>query len=140
MLKNRVFKYTFLFLIGGFAYYFLEIATRGYSHYSMIICGGLCFIFSGLLNQIFGWEIALISQMVISSLIITSLEFITGIIVNLCFRLNVWDYSDIPYNILGQVCLKYTLIWFLLSLVCIFVDDWIRYALFGEEKPRYKLL
>lgn len=43
----------------------------------------------------------------------------------------------LPFNILGQISLPFTLIWFLLSGVIIIVDDWLRYKLFKEDKPRY---
>lgn len=139
-MNSKILKYLFLFLVGGFSYYFLEILFRGRSHYSMIICGGVCFILTGMLNQIIGFKMALISQMVISSLIITMVEFITGVIFNIWLNMNVWDYSDVPYNLFGQICLPYTILWMFVSLLCIFVDDLIRYKMFGEEKATYKIL
>lgn len=131
-------KYLFLFLIGGFSYFYIEILYRGYSHFSMIICGGLALIFCGLLNQLMNFHISLITQMILSSLIITGLEFITGCIVNLKFHWNVWDYSSMPYNLYGQICLAYSFIWLVLSLLCIFLDDLIRWKIFDEAKPKYK--
>lgn len=132
-------KYTFLFLTGGFAYGSLENLTRGYSHISMFIAGGICFILIGLLNEVYSWNMAFISQMVISSLIITTVEFITGLIVNVWLKQNVWDYSKLPYNIMGQVCLLFTNIWFFLSPLAILLDDYLRYFLLKEEKPHYKI-
>ena len=70
---------------------------------------------------------------------ITLIEFISGFILNIIMQLHIWDYSNMPLNILGQVCLPFMLLWFILSLVAIVADDWIRYLLFGEEKPHYKL-
>lgn len=52
---------------------------------------------------------------------------------------NVWDYSDQPFNLLGQICLSYTLLWIPLSAVAIVLDDFLRCLLFGEEWPRYTL-
>lgn len=134
------FKYLFLFLIGGFSYFYIEIIYRGFSHFSMIICGGLALIFCGLLNQATHFHMSLITQMILSSLVITSLEFITGYIVNIRLGWNVWDYSYMPYNFLGQICLAFSLIWLVLSIVCIFLDDLIRWQIFDEEKPKYRLL
>ena len=128
-----------LFLIGGFAYYMTEILYRGYSHYSMFILGGLCFCIIGELNQVYYWDMAFISQMFLSSIIITVLEFITGCIVNLLLNFHVWDYSHMPYNVLGQICLPFTVIWFFFSIIPIVLDDWIRYWFFGERKPKYKI-
>ena len=134
------YKYMFLFLIGGFSYYFIEIAFRGYSHFSMFICGGLAFVLSGALNQWSHFEMSLISQMFLSMVIITGLELVTGLIVNVWLQLNVWDYSAMPYQFMGQICLLYSVLWMALSLVCIFVDDLLRWKIFKEEKPRYKIL
>lgn len=133
-------KYLFLFFVGGSAYYCLEILTRGFSHFSMFICGGLCFIGCGLLNEFIGIKMSLISQMVLSAGIITLLEFITGCIVNLWLGWHVWDYSRLPYNFKGQICLQFSIVWFFLSLIAIFLDDYLRYKLFDEEKPHYKIL
>lgn len=134
------YKYIYLFLIGGLTYYNIEILWRGYSHISMIICGGLCFLSIGGLNQFFGSGLSLLQQMAISSIIITTLEFITGLIVNRWLKLNVWDYSDLPLNILGQVCLPYTIAWFFLSLGAIFLDDTLRHFIFQEPWPVYYIL
>ena len=57
---------------------------------------------------------------------------------NLMLGLHIWDYSDMPFNFLGQICLPFTILWLFLSLLCIFVDDWLRHALFHEEKPHYR--
>lgn len=133
-------KYLFLFFVGGAAYYCLEIISRGYSHYSMFLCGGLCFIGCGILNESVKIEISLISQMVLSSLLITTMEFITGCIVNLWLGWKVWDYSRLPYNFKGQICLIFSVVWFFLSLAAIILDDYLRYKLFDEEKPYYKIL
>ncbi len=137
---NRFMKYILLFLVGGFAYGALEDLTRGYSHISMFVAGGICFILIGLLNEVYTWDFSLVGQMLISSIIITVIEFIAGLIVNVWLKLNVWDYSDQPYNILGQVCLLFTNIWFFVSLFGILLDDYLRYFLLGEEKPHYKIL
>lgn len=136
---NNFMKYTFLFLAGGFAYGGIENLFRGYSHISMCIAGGICFILIGLLNEIYSWDMSLVSQMVISSLIITFVELTTGIIVNLWLKLNVWDYSTLPYNFMGQICLLYTNIWFLLSVFGILMDDYLRYFMLKEEKPHYRI-
>lgn len=136
--QQFIFKYLFLFLVGGFTYFYMEILFRGFSHFSMIICGGLAFIFCGAINQITHFRISLISQMILSMFIITALEFITGVIVNIGLGWNVWDYSHMPYNLYGQICIAYSTIWLLLSLVCITVDDLIRWKIFDEEKPVYR--
>lgn len=48
---------------------------------------------------------------------ITFVEFIVGCIVNLQFKMRVWDYSALPFNLLGQICLRFCCVWFLLSFM-----------------------
>lgn len=132
-------KIFILFLIGGFIYVAIELGFRGHSHWTMFLLGGLCFILIGGLNNYIPWEMSIIKQGVIGALIVTSLEFIFGLVLNLYLNLGIWDYSNMPFNILGQICLPFSIAWFFLSLVAIFVDDWLRYILFKEEKPHYHL-
>lgn len=134
------YKYLFLFITGGFAYFYMEIAFRGYSHYSMIICAGLAFIICGSTKKLFKKRISFVSQMIFSCLVITLLEFITGYIVNIRLGMNVWDYSDLPYNFMGQICLFYSLLWLSLSIICILIHDFICWFIFDEEKPHYRLI
>ena len=133
-----IIKYVVLFIMGGLIYMNLEILWRGYTHWTMGVLGGICFICLGLINELLSWETPLVLQMLIGSTIITILEFITGCIVNLWLGWNVWDYSDLPYNFLGQISLFSSIGWIGLSLVGIVLDDYLRYWLFHEEKPRYK--
>lgn len=130
-------KYVFLFLFGAFAYCEIEILFRGYTHWSMGILGGICFILCGLINEKFQPPPPLWIQMGICTLIITALEFLTGVILNLGLQLNIWDYSHLPFNLFGQICLPFAIIWYFLSLPAIVVDDLLRHFLFGEEMPKY---
>ena len=133
-------KQFILFSIGGVSYLVIELLWRGSSHWSMFLLGGLCFFLIGIMNECCLGEVPILPEMVLGSCIITLLEFITGYIVNIKLGMNVWDYSYMPFNVMGQVCLPYMGLWFILSGVCIVVDDYLRYALFGEEKPHYKLI
>lgn len=132
------FKYLVLFLIGGALYYSLEKLFRGYSFLAMAVCGGLCFIICGAVNEK-ARCMPLVLQMLISACEITAIEFAVGLILNIWLGLNMWDYSNMPGNILGQICPQFMAIWFLISAVGIFLDDLIRWVLFGEEKPHYHL-
>ena len=96
-----------------------------------MLCGGLDQTFS---------KMGVLIQMIVSAVIITELEFFTGCIVNIILGYNVWDYSDMPFNLMGQICLSYSVLWMLLSIVIIYVDDVIRSRLFGEKMPAYKLI
>ena len=77
-------------------------------------------------------------QMFICAVGITAIEFLSGYILNIVLGLGIWDYSNMPFNIIGQICLPFTVAWYILSLLAIVLDDHLRYWIFGEEKPRYK--
>ena len=132
-------KELILFCIGGASYILIEIIWRGYSHWTMFILGGICFILIGGINNYIDWNMKLWKQMILGSLSVTIAEFITGCILNLGFHMHTWDYSRMPFNLFGQICLAYTILWFFLSLLAIWADDIIRWQLFGEEKPHYRL-
>jgi len=138
-LSHYFIKYLFMFWFGGATYASIEVITRERSHWSMIILGGICFLCLGEINKLLPWKTPLTLQMLIGSILITGLEFITGYIVNIKFGLNVWDYSNLPFNLMGQICLSASFIWFLLSAVGIFLFDYLDYWFFKGEKPWYKL-
>ena len=93
----------------------------------------------GSINEFYTYDVPLIRQMMIGASIVTFVEFICGCIVNLWLGWNIWNYSDMPFNILGQICLPYMVLWSLLSGVAIILDDWLRYWWFEEEKPHYRV-
>ena len=138
MIKN-ILKYLFLFAVGGATYVLIEILARGFSHWTMFVVGGICFVLVGIINEATP-KIPLLQQMILSAAIITAIEFVSGCILNIWLGLNIWDYSDEVGNVLGQICPSHTLYWFLLSLVGIVLDDYIRHYFFGEEKPKYTII
>ena len=109
-------KDSILFLTGSCAYPTLEMAWRGHTHYSMALAGGVCLclidhICCGMLEGR-----SLFTRCLAGSGLITGVELAAGIIVNQVMGLGVWDYSDMPMNIMGQVSLPYSVLWFGLTL------------------------
>ena len=110
------------FLIGGLLYQMVEILWRGYTHPSMFIVGGLCFVLLGLLNEIGPCRNApLLVHMVLAAGIVTAV----GLVLNVWLGLGVWDYSGLPGNFMGQVCIWFALLWLLLSLPAMKLEDWL---------------
>ena len=105
----------------------------------MFLLASFLFILIGLINEFLSWDTPLFIQSIIGAIIVTVFEFITGCIVNLWLGLNIWDYSNEPLNVMGQICLPFTLIWIVLSCIAIILDDYLRYYIFNEEKPHYKV-
>ena len=139
MEMKRYHKELILGFIGGLLYIIIELIWRGYSHWTMFALGGLCFVCMGRINEVIPWNMPLWLQVLIGTVIITVLEFVTGCIVNLWLGWNVWDYSNVPFNILGQICLPYIFLWMPISLTGIVLDDVLRYYLFKEEVPHYNI-
>lgn len=108
--------------LGGLLYILVEILWRGYSHWTMVLLGGVCFVLCGILDEV-QHKPHIILQMLQGAIIITALEFITGCIVNLWFGWQVWDYGDLPFNILGQVCLYFFFTWFFLAYLVIKTEN-----------------
>lgn len=111
--------------VGGTAYYALELLCRGYSHWSMAICGGICLDAIYHINRRWNKKHILL-RAAAGAAVITAVELVCGCLVNLTFHLNVWDYSHLPLNFLGQICLPFSLLWMGLCLplcaICSFVD------------------
>ena len=119
-------------------YYGIEIGFRGHSHWCMGIIGGICFLACGAVNEIFPKSLPMQLQMLFGGIVITAVEFMAGMILNVILGMNLWDYSDMPFNVAGQICLPFAAVWILLAGVAIVLDDYLRYWMFEEEKPEYR--
>ena len=136
---KAILKHAVLALCGGCVYFLIEMAWRGHSHWTMAVLGGVCFVLIGEINEFIPWNMPLVLQGAIGSGTVTLLELVSGIILNLWLGLGIWDYSNMPFNFLGQICLPFSLLWVALSVVAVILDDWLRYWLFGEDRPTYTL-
>lgn len=140
MKTKNVIKMVVLLLIGGTTYFGIEMLWRGYSHWTMALVGGICFVLIGAINEYIPWDMGFIDQALLGAIIVTAVEFISGLILNVWLGLGIWDYSSLPMNVMGQICLPFFFAWIALSAVAIVVDDYLRYWLFKEEKPHYQLI
>ena len=105
-----------LFMIGGCAYPLLEIVWRGHTHSSMAIAGGLCMCAIHFVCNKRMKTQPLVLKCLAGAGIITGIELIIGVVVNKWLQLQVWDYSHQPFNILGQVCLPFSILWAFLTI------------------------
>lgn len=106
---------TMIFFIGAFGYYNIEVLYRGYSHWTMFLAGGLAFLCLYILFNT-SFSLPYWACCCIGALIITAIEFSVGIVVNRWLGWHIWDYSKLPCNILGQVCLLFSIIWLILCI------------------------
>lgn len=124
--------------LGGGAYVLVELWWRGRSHVSMFLLGGLCFWLIGRLDRRAPMPVAV--QACLGACVVTGLELLTGLVVNCWLGLGVWDYSSLPMNFQGQICLYYFVLWIPLSAGAVFLEDAARRVLFGTPMPKYKMI
>lgn len=143
------------FFVFGSTYLNIEIVARAYvdslvgfngiSKWSlcgwtslwMFLIGGLCGVLIGILNdKPKYYNLRMWQQMLIGGSLITIVELTSGIYLNLYLHLNIWDYSYAKYNLWGQICIRDSILWCLLTIPIIWLDDALSHYFYGEEKPK----
>lgn len=130
----------------GTLYFFIEVAwktLRGKPEaisWTMLLLAVILAVPLERFGAELPWDMPLIWQSVICGAAITAVEFAAGLVLNVWLGLGVWDYSSMPGNVLGQVCPQFLVMWVALSAVGIVMLDWMRYAVEGGERPRYRVL
>lgn len=122
---SRIKELFIVFGVGAFLYGGIEVAFRGYTHWSMFLTGGIIFYSLYLMFGYIG-KGRILLKCIMGCVIITTGEFLVGCVVNLLFGMDVWDYSDQVLNIFGQICLLFSLGWFFLSIPASFIASGIR--------------
>ena len=137
-----IIKNIILFLVGYCAYIAIEVTFRGVSYPLMGICAGLAVIIIDKINDYISWDIDIILQGVIGSIVITIFELIIGEISLRTELLPImWNYSNVPLNFDGVVCVPFSLIWIGLSIIGILVADTINYYIINIQPcPYYKCM
>ncbi len=107
-----------MFPMGALGYGLIEILWRGYTHPSMLTAGGICFVFFAKIGEKLK-NASVFKKAIIGSGFITFIELVFGIIFNIILKKNVWDYSKMPLNFKGQICLLYSVFWGFLSIIFI---------------------
>lgn len=139
-LKRTFFQLFAAFWVGAIAYGSVEVIERGYSHISMACLGGISMVAIHLLNDDRRSGAHTLPLLVLSSLFITSLEFLAGEILNVYLKMHIWSYSGMAYNIDGVICLSYTGCWLLLSFAGMVIDDLMRWQMFRERADFYYII
>lgn len=126
-----ILKYAVVFCAGGLLYGALEILFRARTHWSMMVAGGICAVFLYLIavkNNESVWK-----KWVMGGMVITTIEFVTGIIVNVVLGWHVWSYESSWANLFGQICLLFSLLWILLSIPGIWLMALIERHIFNNR-------
>lgn len=115
-------EYVIILIVGGLSYGALELLWRQHTHWSMLVAGGICFLSMYIIfNR--NPDMNYLLRGMTGSLIITSVELVFGCIFNIWLKMDVWDYSRFYFNLWGQICLVYSILWGILtipvSILCI---------------------
>ncbi len=134
---SRVLKLLCIWFLMGMVYFVIEgiwrIPKGGDANISMLFVGGLCGLLIGSINQIPKfYNMSVFKQSLIGTGIVLVIEYIAGYILNIKMGLDIWDYSDMFFNINGQICLEFGLLWLLLMPAAIWLEDFIRFKFWNE--------
>ena len=114
-----------IFIFGAVNYTAIELLWRGHTHWTMALAGGLCAMLIYVFNMEFS-NVGLIGKCFAGAVIITSVELVTGLIVNMTLKWDVWDYSQRAFNFLGQICPTYFVCWFFLCIPVVKLFDYFQ--------------
>lgn len=128
---ERLMENFLVLLTGGVGYVCLEELARGRSHWSMAVCGAVCFWFLYQLTDSCP-NSALLLRALVGALFITCTECLFGCIFNRWLGLGIWDYSHLPFQFLGQICLPFSLLWFALCIPALLLCGWMRRTIFWK--------
>lgn len=118
------------FFIYGFLGWCTEVAFAAFKEHRFVNRGFL----NGPICPIYGFGVTavvwLLSQYndnliflyIASVILVTVLEGITGYLLEKIFHARWWDYSQMPWNIGGYVCLFFSLIW---GVACVVIVDFV---------------
>lgn len=133
-------KKIILFITGFCLYITIEVCFRGYSFPLMGCVGGTAMILLDEVNNKISWDIDMSIYGLIGTGLITLFELIIGETLRFFNQLPMWDYSNMPLNFDGVICLPFSIVWFFLSYIGVFLADGINYYMFEElPVPYYKL-
>lgn len=138
-MKRILFKNSILFIVGFCIYITAEVLYRGYSYPLMGVCAGTVIIFLDKINDLLSWDIDILWQCAFGSLLITLMELLIGKAFLAGYLPVMWDYSSVPLNYEGIICMPFSLIWAVLSFAAVLLADAINYYVFQELPiPYYK--
>ena len=136
----RLSRLFILWFCMGMIYLTIEGLWRGWTNIVMLPIGGFCGVAIGALNQSPAfYKAKMVWQCLIGAVIVLTVEFISGIILNVWLKLGIWDYTGKFGNIAGQICAQYGILWFLLMPFAIWAEDYLRWLFWHEDNP-YSIL
>ncbi len=119
--------YLALFYVYGFLGWLLEVIFHLFKSHKFInrgfLKGPICPIYGVGMVALVWFLSPFIDNVVILfvlAVILTSLlEYMTGYLLEVIFQNKWWDYSQMPLNVKGYICLPFSLIWGVLGVILV---------------------
>lgn len=131
---------------GGCVYFLIEVAYKTLTghperiSWTMLVLAIILSIPLERCGAEMPWKWPLWLQAIACAALVTGTELIAGIILNIWLGLDIWDYSPMKFNFMGQICVQFSAIWIILCFFFIPIFDFMRYIVLGGEKPAYKII
>lgn len=136
----RVEEIILCFFVYGFVGWCTEVAFSAVKRRKFVnrgfLNGPICPIYGfGILSVILilaDYQDNIIKLYCMSAIVVTLLEWVTGVVLEKLFHHKWWDYSNEPFNIQGHICLPFSLAWGIACVIVIryvhpFTLKWIRF-------------
>ena len=133
---KKLSEYLFLWAVGGCLYYTFEIVFRGFSQWTMFVLGGLCLVFCTAQGRAGRWRDPLGIQILRCMIFVTPANLLQESLSTNGWNLGIWDYSNVPFQLFGQICLPFMALFGLLCTIGIYMGGYLLHVLYGEEKPK----
>lgn len=128
---------------GGTVYFLLEVVYKTISgrpeaiSWTMLVLAVILCVPVERCGAELPWDCPLWLQALCCAALVTAVELAAGVGLNLWLGLKIWDYSQMPGNLWGQICPQFAFLWWGLCFLFIPVFDWLRYAVAGGDRPTY---
>ena len=117
----------------------LQLLLTGNCHWTDLAVFSLLCIPLDAVNERMPWTFPLWLQAVLGGIVLIVSQLAAGLVFNVWLGLGLWDYTPLFGNFLGQICLRYALLWLLLAGPLLILFDMIGFRS-GGPWPHYKLI
>ena len=124
LLSYNFYNLFFYFIIYSFLGWCVEVlyayknqkkfVNRGFLHGPLCPIYGLCI--SSMVIVLDNINVTLPFLLVVATIVISIIEYLTGYILEKLFKTKYWDYTDDPFNIHGRICLHFSIMWGITSV------------------------
>ena len=147
-------KYVVFFYIYAFLGWLIDVGivlvsdgvleNRGFLYETICPMYGIAALVLIIISKKIEGKGSIIKRILVATLWCSVLEYITSLILEICFGIRWWDYTKEPYNIQGRVCLAASIFWGILSVIFMkdihpFIERNLR-KITSKLKPRAKTI